>query len=138
MPYVLSINICDGIIRDEGTKKVSLIGLFNTIRANNFPCIHPLLHVYVSLTNGHGKHKVDIRFVSLEDDKPVVSMEGELDFKSPLQVVELNLCWQQLSFDKPGEYEVEVLCDSARVGARKFRVIGPKQQIPPTLGTEVK
>ncbi len=137
-PTVLSINICDAIIRDELTKKVSLVGLFNVIRANSFPCTHPLMHVYVALTNGHGKYKTEVRFANLETSEPIVGMVGELNFQNPLQVVEMNLCWQQVSFDNPGEYEVEVLCDGTRTGARKFRLIGPQQEIPPISGPDMR
>ncbi|OHB61528.1 MAG: hypothetical protein A2167_02795 [Planctomycetes bacterium RBG_13_46_10] len=137
-PTVLSINICDNIIRDEITKKVSLIGLFSAIRANNFPCTHPLLHVHVALTNGHGKYQTDIRFLNLADDKPIAGMRGPLLFQNPLQVVELNVCWQQLRFEKPGEYVVQVICDGVPIGERKFIVIGPQQDMPPTSGTDAK
>ena len=137
-PSVLSINVCDAIIRDEQSKKVSLIGLFSIIRANNFPCTHPSMHVYIALTNGHGNYQTEVRFVSLEESKPIMGMTGELNFQNPLQVIEMNLCWQRLNFEKPGDYEVEVLCDGDRVGARKFMVMGPKQQIPPTSGTDMR
>ncbi len=134
-PKVLSINICDSVIRDEVTKKVSLIGLFNTIKANRLPYPHPLLHIHVALTNGHGKYVTDVRFVSLDDNKPLFGMKGDLLFQSPLQVVELIVCMQNLRFEKAGEYAVEVLCDNTEVGTRKFRVIGPEQTIP-TDGTK--
>ncbi len=137
-PSVLSINVCDSIIRDEITKKISLIGLFSVIRANSFPCTHPSLHVYVALTNGHGKYQTDLRFISLEDNKIIAGMRGPLEFPNPLQVVEINVCWQQLRFEKAGEYVVQVLCDNAPVGERKFIVIGPQQKIPPTSGTDAK
>ena len=138
MPSVLSINVCDAIIRDEVTKKVSLIGLFSIIRANSFPCTHPLMHVYIALTNGHGKYQTEVRFVSLEENKPIMGMIGELNFQNPLQVVEMNLCWQRLNFETAGDYEVEVLCDGDRVGARKFMVVGPQQQMPPTSETDMR
>jgi hypothetical protein len=137
-PFVLSINICDSIIRDEVTKKVSLIGLFSIINSNVFPCVHQLLHVYVALTNGHGKYNTEIRFSYMEDGEPIAAMLGELDFKNPLQVFELNVCWQQLRFNKPGDCVVQVLCESNVVGERKFRVVGPQQKMFDTDGTEVK
>lgn len=138
LPAVLSINICDAIIRDEATKKVSLIGLFSIIRANSFPCVHPLMHIYIALTNGHGKCKTEVRFTRLEDNKPMAGMTGELQFQNPLQVVEINLCWQQLAFEKPGEYAVEVWCDDKYVNRRKFIVMGPEDKMLPTSGTEVR
>lgn len=136
-PHVLSINICDSVIRDEATKKVSLIGIFNTIKANSLPCKHSLLHAYVALTNGHGKYKTEVRFSHLGEQKPIAAMVGDLEFQNPLQVIELNLRWQNLSFDKDGEYVVEVFCNGSLIGTRRFRVIGPQQKIPPTSGTEV-
>ena len=135
VPKVLSINICDSVIRDEVTKKVSLIGLFNTIKASRLPCMHPLLHIHVALTNGHGKYATDVRFVSLDDNKTLFGMKGDLLFQNPLQVVELIVCMQQLVFEKAGEYAVEVLCDNSEVGTRKFRIIGPEQTAA-TNGTE--
>jgi hypothetical protein len=138
LPTVLSINVCDAIIRDEVTKKVSLIGLFSIIKANSFPCIHPQMHIYIALTNGHRKYKTEVRFTRLDDNKPVAGMIGELNFQNPLQVVEMNLCWQQLAFDKPGEYAVEVLCEDTVINSRKFIVTGPEDKILPTYGTEMR
>jgi hypothetical protein len=124
-PIVLSINICDSIIRDEATKKVSLIGLFNIIRAPNFPAFHQTMHVYVALTNGHGKYKTEIRFCDTKE-QAIAGIEGELNFQSPLQVVELNLPpWTGLRLEEEGTYFVEVLCDGKPIGSRKFQVIGP-------------
>lgn len=137
LPSVMSINICDLIIRDELTKKVSLIGLFNTIRANSFPCKHPQLHIHITLTNGHGSYQAEVRFVNSESSKPIAGMRGELVFKSPLQIVEMNLFWQRLNFEKPGDYLVEILCDGELIGTRKFIVSGPQQESPPTTGTEL-
>lgn len=134
-PTVLSINVCDAIIRDETTKKVSLIGIFNTIQALSFPAIHPLLHLYIALTNGHGKYKGEIK-LSDNKGKTLICAQGPLEFKNPLQVVEINFEWRQLKFEHEGEYIIEVVCDGQQVGMRKFRVIGPK--ILPTSGTEAR
>ncbi len=137
-PVVLSINICDTIIRDEVTKKVSLIGIFNVIKANVFPVSHPLFHVYVALTNGHGIYKTILRIVRVEDSEIILNMDGELNILNPLQVVELNIGLQDLRFSKPGKYSMQVLCNSEPVGARDFMVIGPPSQLPHTYGTEAK
>ena len=123
-PIVLSINICDSIIRDEVTKKVSLIGLFSTINTTNFPAVHQTMHVYVALTNGHGKYKTEIRFCDTKG-QAIAGLEGELNFQSPLQTVELNLPWSGLRLEEAGAYFVEVLCDGKSISSRKFQVIGP-------------
>ncbi len=135
-PVVLSVIICDAIIRDELTKKVSLIGLFNIIGATSFPCTHRQIYIYIALTNGHGRYKTEIRFVSLESGEIIAGMEGQLDFANPLQVVEVNLQWQNLKFNLPGDYEVEILCDRVQIGARKFVVVSQQQNTPPEQGKD--
>lgn len=133
-PIVLSINLCDTIIRDENTKKVSLIGLFSVIHSRAFPVKHPEMHVYVALTNGHGQQDIDVRFVSLDSNEPIVGIKGQLTFQSPLQVAELNLKWRGVEFPAPGDYLVEVLCNGTRIGDRKFKVLNPNKT-PRTNGT---
>ena len=133
---VLAINICDTIIRDQMTNKVSLIGLFSTIWAPSFPCRHPKMHIYIALTGGHGKYTMEVKLVKAADGSPVMGMEGPVAFQNPLQVAEVNLEWRNVEFKEPGEYVVEVLCDGNPVGRRKFGV----QQTggsPPTEGSEV-
>jgi hypothetical protein len=139
-PLVLAINICDMVIRDELTHKVSLIGLFSVIKAVSFPCTHPLMHIYVALTGGHGTHDMEIRLVRTEDEQPIISMTGSVEFANPLQVHELNLIWQNVAFDKAGEYAVEVCCakDPVPIGNRKFSVIQTGQKSLPTSGSEVE
>ena len=124
-PVVLAVNICDMVIRDELTHKVSLIGLFGVVRSFNFPCVHQLMHIYVALTGGHGKQNLEIRLVRVADDQPIIAMTGPIDFANPLQVYELTLEWRQVPFETPGEYAVEVFCgkSSVSIGNRKFNVI---------------
>ena len=135
-PTVLSINICDTVVRDEETKKVSLYGLFSVIQAVSFPAVHKVMHVYVALTNGHGKYEIGIQFVNLKDSKALIEMKGDVTFVSPLQVAELNLKWEGIRFKEQGDYEVEILCNGERIGGRKFKVLGPQQVLPPTKETE--
>ncbi len=128
-PIVMSINVCDEIIRDEISKKISLIGLFSQIQAATFPAHHPSLHVYVSLTDGHGEYEGELRFVSEEDNSVIASMKGKVPFQNPLQTVELNFAINNLKFEAPGKYRVEFFCDDDLVGSRQFIVSGPKSDL---------
>ena len=126
------------VIRDELTHKVSLIGLFGIIRAVSFPCVHPLMCIYVALTGGHSRQDMEIRLVRVEDDQPVMAMAGPIEFANPLQVSELNFEWRNVPFEKAGEYVVEVCCGkgSTPIGSRKFNVVQPGQVLP-TSGSKV-
>ncbi len=123
-PVVLAINICDTVLREEGTNKVSLIGLFGIIWARKFPCRHPRMYVHVALTDVHGKQDVEVRLVRVADDKPIVGIRGAVELPDPLQVVELTFALANVGFEKPGEYAVEVCGGKSRaaIGSRKFHV----------------
>ena len=121
-PIVLAINICDDIIRDEISKKISLIGLFNRIQSPSFPTTHSSLHVYVSLTNGHKKYKGELRFVSESDDSVIFKTNADVPLQDPLKTLELNFSIRNLKFDKPGNYNVQFCCDGELVGSRRFIV----------------
>jgi hypothetical protein len=137
-PIVLAINICDTVIRDEMTKKVSLIGLFGVIWAAKFPCRHPLMYIHVALTGGHGKQDMEIRLVRVADNQPIAGAKGSVDFPDPLQVAELALAWINVGFEKPGEYAVEVYCANSTVAAssRKFNVVLADQGLTRFKGEE--
>lgn len=50
-PVCNAFLICDYAIREEGTGKVSLVGVFENINARSFPVTHGLLCVYAKLTD---------------------------------------------------------------------------------------
>jgi len=137
-PVVLAINICDTVIRDELTHKVSLIGLFGVIRARTFPCRHPLMHIHVAMTGGHGKQDIEVRLVRIADEKPIMGVKGTMDFPDPLQVVELTFAWANVGFEKPGEYAVEVSCggNGVPLTSRKFNVVPLDADSPTRRGEE--
>ncbi len=137
-PMVLAINICDMVIRDELTHKVSLIGLFGIIWAGKFPCRHPLMHIHVAMTGGHGKQDIEIRLVRVADEKPIIGTKGAMEFPDPLQVVELTFAWANVGFEEPGEYAVEVCCgkNGLPLASRKFNVIPLDTNSPASKGEE--
>lgn len=126
-PLVLAINLCDTVIRDELTKKVSLIGLFGVIWSKQFPCLHRQLNVHVAMTGGHGKQEIEVRLLRVSDDKPIIGMRGPMEFSDPLQVAELVIGWSNVPFEKPGKYAIQVCCgkNGGVLASRDFNVVRP-------------
>ena len=131
LPKVLAINICDQIIQDAKTHKMSLIGLFNRIQSQHFPVPHSLMHVYVALTDGHGSYNAELRFVNLTNSQIIAKMTGPLIFKNPLQVTEMNFEIRNLAFRSEGKHSVQFCCNGQEIGNRDFFVAGPKTVPPP-------
>lgn len=88
-PEVLAMILCDLVITDAETNKKSLIGLFDRIETTVLPCIVPDLHVYLSLTDGHGRLPIVLTCVLSESPEVLFRGEVVVEFQDPLQVVEL-------------------------------------------------
>ena len=132
-PIGLAIVICDQIIEDKLTGKKSLIGIFNQIGTQNFPCRHPQISVFVSLTDGHGQCAARLRIVHDESDHVVAEVNGGIQFPDVHVVVELNFNLVGLVFPQPGMYSIEFYCDDALVLERRFTVtqVKPPPGPPP-------
>ncbi len=132
-PIGLAIVICDQIIEDKLTNKKSLIGIFNQIGAQTFPCRHPQFCVFVSLTDGRGQYPARLRIVHDESEKVVAEVNGQIQFPDAHTVVELNFGLVGLTFPEPGAYAIEFYCDDALVLERRFQVVHvkPPQGPPP-------
>src|SRR3954471_11650048 len=110
-PEVLAMILCDVIITDIETNKKSLIGLFDRVETPAMPAVLPELHVYVSLTDGHGAMGVTIACVGADDGDELFRGQAEVEFDDPLQVVELQFVFPNAEFPRPGEYRFQFLAD---------------------------
>jgi len=132
-PVGLAIVICDQIIEDKLTNKKSLIGIFNQINTQNFPCQHPQVGVFVAITEGRGTCAAKLRIVHDESNHVVAEVNGTIQFQDVNAVVELPFNMVGLVFPEPGVYAIEFYCDDALVLERRFHVshIKPPQGPPP-------
>ena len=129
-PVANAVLICDRVITEEGTKKKSLIGIFEKIGSTKFPCMHYFMAVYVKLTNALGKYVFRLELVDLDKDKVINKAEiaKEILIEDPLGTHELVFNLNGLKFDSPGKYEFRILANSITFGQKAFFVeeIGAK------------
>ena len=122
----LAFIICDTVIEDKITNKNSLIGLFNSIHPKSFPFVHPVINVFVSLTQGHGKYKCSLSCVKEDIDKPIWNSGGSIKMVNPLEILEINFEIRNVHFPAAGIYRFEFSCDNVPIISRKFQVIERK------------
>lgn len=120
-PTLLAMIICDQIIREEGTKKISLLGLFNRIHAKSFPCYHSKLHIYIALTDFEGQAECELKF-SESSGNEIIKLAGPIKFPDRLTVVEMEFCMNNLPIPKPGIYHFDFMINTEIIGHRKFKV----------------
>lgn len=130
-PTGLAIVVCDQIIEDKATNKKSLIGTFNNLASPSFPCRHPQLSVFVSLTEGRGTYTARLRITNDETGDVVVDVNGQIQFPDIHAVAELAFNFVGIAFPKPGLHSIEFYCDDTLVLERRFHVTQIKQQPPP-------
>jgi hypothetical protein len=112
--------VCDQVIRDQHTNKVSIIGSFNQIACRDFPAAHNNCAIYVALTEGQGDYNAELRFSFAATNAPVLVARGSFRLDEPLQVAELNFAIRVLPLPQPGEYTMEFFADGERLIGRRF------------------
>ena len=125
--------LCDAATDYGG--KLNLLGAFDTIVTQQLPAVHPQCSVALRIIFGkveEGPHKVKMNFVD-EDGRYVMrSIEMPLEVALPpdANFVARNFIIniQQLKFDKPGPYAIDIAIDGRQESSIPLHV---KQMPPP-------
>ena len=109
--------LCDAATDDNG--KLNLLGAFDTIYARELPTAHPQCAVALRVTFSsadEGAHELKLNFVdadghSVTPDFPPIHLEvalpGDMHFGTRNFIVNI----QQLKFENPGLYSIDVSLD---------------------------
>ena len=120
-PELLSAVVCDMVIVDALTGKGTVVGIFDTINAFEYPVRHNALFVFCQLTNGRGRVKVRIQIVDLQDEEKILCESTvEQEFIDVRQVANVVLGVNGLVFPHPGEYRVQVFAGTDFLGERRI------------------
>lgn len=122
IPTCLSVIVCDDIYRDEDTKKLAILGAFNTIQAQRFPARHERMNVLFTLTNGKGEYDLSLAIEHAESGEPIIEMKGPLVLESPLGISDFNVVMQGVIFPSAGKYWVCVKVNGQVIAQRPFLV----------------
>ena len=121
-PIALGLTLCDYILLEAGTGKVSLIGTFSGIRGVRFPLIPAPFCIFASLTGGAGDATVELAAIDLETNEEVLSQQAVLHF--PDRFTEVYAVYRQIQceFPKPSTYLFTMLVDGDWIAHRRLRV----------------
>ena len=128
-PYPLAMIICDAIWRDPATGKWTLLGCFTGITATAFPCVQPILAVFVSLTDGRGMTPVKLRLVDAEEEEePILEAEMQVEFSDPRMVADMQMHFQGVSFPRAGEYRFQLSSGGTPLLERRIMVLDGRKK----------
>jgi hypothetical protein len=112
--------LCDAATEYSG--KLNLLGTFDTIYIQQLPAQHPQCSVATRIAferNEEGQHRMAVHFVD-EDGQPIMTpTEAVLEVAFPADATFISRNFivniQQLHFEKPGLYSVDVVMDDRRL-----------------------
>ena len=128
--------LCDAATDYNG--KLNLLGTFDTVLTQQMPAVHPqcsvaLRIVFDKIEEGH--HKVKMNFV--DDDgrfiMPSIEMPFDVSLPADASFLARNFIVniQQLKFDRPGQYAIDLAIDGRHETSVPLQV---KQISAPTAG----
>ena len=117
-----NINFSDGVLREEGTRKLTLIGTFQHFNVQQFPFQPAPFYVTVALANLRGKlqgFKITIRLEDKSSGHVVASASGEIGSTAELKPTDTIQVPFQITgvFHSPGVYSLVVLAQNEQIGS---------------------
>ena len=124
-PILKAMLLCDQTIVEEGSKKRSLIGLFDRVKSSKFPTVHGSMSVYVQFREIEGVFDFMLELFDLAEDKTLHKATVK-SFKVQDKSRDCELVFNMLSvrFDRPGDYEFRIYVDDQIFGQKSFQVTG--------------
>jgi hypothetical protein len=122
LPKCKAILLCDTVIVDSRSGKVSIIGILDGFNVIQFPGRIAPFHVFLQLTDGIGKYRVSVEIHDLRDDKIVVRAPlVEIDFRARPGKGNLIIPIPPLPLQHEGGYDFVVLADGQEIDRQQFR-----------------
>ena len=114
--------LCDAATDTNG--KLSILGTFDTIYTQQLPAVHPQCSIalrFVCTKIEEGPHKLKLNFVD-EDGRlvvPSIDLPVEITFPEEANFLSRNFVVniQQLKFEKPGLYSIDIAIDGRHEGS---------------------
>jgi hypothetical protein len=120
-PTARGLLLCDYVLVEERTRKVSFIGAFDRLRASSYPALVQPFSVYAAMIGGQGSATLKLSVTRLDTDQEVYYREETITFPARLEVSRVHFRLTQFVFPAPGWYEFVLLVD--RTWVAQFRVL---------------
>lgn len=129
--------LCDAATDYNG--KLNLLGTFDTILTSQLPAIHPQCSIALRISFNRieeGSHKVKMNFVDEDGRLVMPSIDMPLDVVIPSDanflVRNFIINIQQLKFDQPGQYSIDIAIDNRHEMSIPLLVkMQPSESSPP-------
>ena len=122
-PVAIALTLCDYVVVEEGTHKVSLIGMLKDWRVRRFPFVPPRFFAHVALTDGLGDVTISLVVSRLETNEDLYSLSTSIHFADKLREKQVVFRIAKLSIPAPGAYQFTILANGEWTGQRRVEVL---------------
>jgi hypothetical protein len=123
-PILKAMLLCDQTLVEEGSRKRSLIGIFDRVKAAQLPTTHPALSVYVQFREIEGVFDFTLELYDLGEEKTLHKATVK-SFKVQEKSRDCELVFNMLSlrFEHAGDYEFRIYVNDTIFGQKSFQVM---------------
>ncbi len=123
-PFCQAILLCDDVMYDEGTKKTTIIGIFDTFCLPSLPGLTPPFKLFLLLVDAVGQYVLTAEIRDPAERVVLFRSPDGVEFGAPGQRSkgEIGLPISPLHFDRPGAFELVVFADRNEIGQAQFLV----------------
>ena len=130
--FALALIICDRIIIEPDTREYSLIGTFDAVLTDSFPCNLHRLSIYAAIaSNGENVEEIHLGVFDPSGTAIVQSTTRVIDWGGG--VAEFAIPLSQLMLNSSGDYVVQIFVEDRVLLERKIAAKispGPSQELP--------
>lgn len=127
-PLLVAAVICDAAVEDPHTKKKTLVGIFDTILANEFPTQRTLT-LYVKIVDALGHYAAKIRIINASTGVAVGEIDGNVVAQDRLRSTELLIPIPSMPIEAEGRYEFQVWFNGMYAGQTFLDAELPPRQL---------
>lgn len=124
LPVVRGLFLCDLVISDAQSGKVSLINLFDRFRVPSFPSPPKPCVAYAFLTDGSGEVDLTIEIEALASLEQVYSYKTRIRFPDRVGATHFKFTVTDCSFTRPGSYQVVLYANKNPIAQTRLEVVG--------------
>jgi hypothetical protein len=122
-PVALGLTLCDYVIVEDGTNKVSTIGILTKWVTKIVPFTPPTFFAHAALTDALGEVTPELSITRLETDEEIYNRQRRVAFADKLRELQVIFRVADLKLPAAGVYQFALLADGQWVAHRRARVL---------------
>src|SRR5947208_16835519 len=121
-PVAISLVICDQVIIEQVSLKVSLIGIFDRLRVDQFPSEPQRLSVFATFNDYVGECTMDLDVARMDTGDSIHHQSHRTYFTDKVQPVHVHLSLKRFVFPVAGAYQFSLSWRGAPLIHKRIQV----------------